>query len=749
VRSTADRISPHIAGRYAIEHLLGAGATAEVFLARDLSTGAPVALKVLKETLDDEVAEARFRQEIAICRELEHPGIVGIVDAGVADGALYYVMEFVDGRSLRDRMEADGALPIDDALRISREVASALAYAHERAILHRDVKPENIMLGGGSPSRAVLTDFGLARALDGDGSARLTRTGLAVGTPLYMCPEQAFGEADARSDQYALGCVLHEMLAGEPPFSATSFVALMARHAQSPPPPLRVVRPTVPEWLEQTVLRTLAKVPADRFASCAELAATLAAGATAAAVSVPQSAPRSIAVLPFTDASREGDNEYLCDGIAEELITALSKVRGLRVLPRASAFSLRGRELDVREAGRQLGVTALLTGSLRTSGGRVRVNVALTGTRDGFQLWADTFDGTMDDVFAFEDTIATRVVDALELHLPADARVAGAAPVRVDAAAHDAYMRGRHFWARRTSDSLNRATTAFRSAIDAAPSFALAHAALALAHATQGIYGALAPLEVMPLARAAAEHALALDPQLGDALAALGCVQAVYDRDFVRAEETFRRAATIDRDNPTVHHWYAAQLLLPLGRVREAQRALRRARALDPLSTTIGVTIGLAHSAAGDLTSALDAFAQVRTIDPHFSMEPFFSGLALTEAGRLPQAMESLERAVVLSGRSAESLSALARVHALSGEAAEARELLAELNAQLASRYVSPALLAEVHAALGEPDEAFAWMERALEVRSAELIWAARRFAPIRSDPRWTGVLARIGGPAS
>jgi tetratricopeptide (TPR) repeat protein len=339
-------------------------------------------------------------------------------------------------------------------------------------------------------------------------------------------------------------------------------------------------------------------------------------------------------------------------------------------------------------------------------------------------------------------------VDALELHLPADAQVAGAAPVRVDAASHDAYMRGRHFWARRTSDSLDRATTAFRSAIDAAPSFAPAHAALALAHATQGIYGALAPAEVMPLARAAAEHALALDPQLGDALAALGCVQAVYDRDFARAEETFRRAASVDRDNPTAHHWYAAQLLLPLGRVREAQRALRRARALDPLSTTIGVTIGLAHSAAGDLASALDAFAQVRTIDPHFSMEPFFSGLALAEAGELPQAMASLERAVVLSGRSAESLTALARVHALSGDMVEARELLAELNEHLASRYVSPALFAEVHAALGEPDEAFAWMERALAARSAELIWAASRFAPLHADPRWASVLARIGGPA-
>jgi serine/threonine-protein kinase len=749
VRTTADRISPHLIGRYALDRLLGAGATAEVFLARDLGSGAPVALKVLRESLDDRVTEERFRQEIRICQALAHPGIVGIVDAGLADGALYYVMEYVDGLSLRERIDADGALPVDDALRIARDVALALAHAHEHGIVHRDVKPENIMLASGAEDagrRVVLTDFGVARALDGDRPDRLTRTGLAVGTPLYMCPEQAFGDADARSDQYALGCVLHEMLVGEPPFTATSFVALMARHAQSPPPPIRVVRPTVPEWVEQVVLRALAKVPADRFPSCADLAAAIADGASTSGAGAPRAAPRSIAVLPFADASRERDSEYVCDGIAEELITALSRVRGLRVLPRASAFTFRGRELDVREAGRQLGVTALLTGSLRTAGDRVRVNVALTGTRDGFQLWSDRFDGTMDDVFAFEDEIAKRVVDALELHLPAEDARNGSEPARLGGAAHDAYLRGRHFWARRTGDSLSRAAMAFRSAIETAPSFAAAHASLALAHATQGVYGALAPSAVMPLARSAAEHALALDSRLGDALAALGCVQAVYDWDFALAERTFRRAAEVDAENPTVHHWMAAQLLLPLGRFGEAQLALRRARALDPLSTTIGVTIGLAHSAAGELDAALETFAQVRAIDPHFSMEPFFTGLALAEAGQFGEAMASLERAAALSGRSAESLAASARVHAYVGDATGARMLLAELDEQRAARYVSPALFAEVHAALGDADAAFASMDAAIETRSAELIWAARRsgYAPLRSDPRWAGVLARI-----
>ena len=747
---TAARLAAYVADRYTLERSLGAGAAGEVFLARDLRSGASVALKVLSEHHDDGTMSARFRREIEICRRLAHPGIVGVVDAGSAGDALYYAMPYVEGRSLRDRLDVEGALPVEDALRIAREIAQALAYAHERGVVHRDVKPENVLLTRGADGieRAVLTDFGIALATDATG-ARLTRTGMAVGTPLYMCPEQAFGEGDARSDQYSLACVVYEMLVGEPPFTAGSLAALLARHAASPPPSLRAVRASIPDQVNRTVLRALAKVPADRFTTCADFAAALALHpSTGAAHQIERTPPRSVGVLPLVNDSGEPAHEHLCDGIAEELITALSRVRGLRVLPRASSFALRGRTLDLAEAGRRLGVTALLTGSLRAAGDRLRVNVALSGTRDGFQLWAARFDGTLDDVFSFEDRIAAGVVDALELHLSLPAAAAPHAVPTRDAAAHDAFLRGRHLWARRTGESLARAADATREAVARDPEFAQAHASLALVHATQGVYGTAAPSAVMPLARGAAERAIALDPRNGEALAALGCVQAVYDWNWSAAEQTFRGAITATAGLPVLHHWYAAQVLLPLGRVDEAQSALRRARAIDPLSTAVGVTIGLAHAMAGELDAALDVFAQVRAVDEAFAMEPFFAGLALLEAGRADDALAPLTRAAQLGGGSAESLALLAQARAATGDVSGARALAAQLAIASQERYVSPALLAQVHAALGERDAAFRLIESAIEVRAAELVWVGKRagYDPLRGDPRWHAVETRVLG---
>src|SRR6266487_5748726 len=437
------RLQAALADRYAIDRELGRGGTATVYLAQDRKHGRAVAVKVLRPELAAALGAERFLREIEIAARLTHPHILSLHDSGEANGFLYYVMPYLEGESLRDRLKREAQLPVEEAVRIAREVASALSYAHSHDVVHRDIKPENILLSGGE---AVVADFGIARAISAAARGQLTETGIAIGTPGYMSPEQAMGSerVDGRSDLYSLACVLYEMLAGEPPFTGPSAESVARQHVAAPAPHVSVMRP-VPPAVDQAIVRALAKTPADRFATAAEfaeafaappqrvrgtgrrtsrlavgagLAATLLAAAAGLFVlsrlhGTPALAGRtgqSIAVLPFVNVSGAPQEEYLSDGISEELINALSQLPQLQVVARPSSFAFKGKNEDVRQIGQALQVATVRGGSVRRAANRLRVTAQLTDARNGYNLWSETYDREMGDVFVVEDEISHAIM---------------------------------------------------------------------------------------------------------------------------------------------------------------------------------------------------------------------------------------------------------------------------------------------------------------------------------------------------
>jgi TolB-like protein len=451
-----DRLTAALTDRYTLQRELGRGGMATVYLATDLKHDRPVALKVLKPELAAVLGADRFLREVKTTAQLTHPHILPLHDSGNADGFLYYVMPYVEGESLRDRLTREKQLPVDDALQISREVADALSYAHSHGVIHRDIKPENILLEAG---HAVVADFGIARAIDQAGGERLTGTGIALGTPAYMSPEQAAGskDLDGRSDLYALGCVLYEMLAGHPPFVGASVESLIQQHLTAEPPNITGIRPAVPAHVAATLERALAKTPADRFNPVALFAEALGPRASAAVTAVPvtpatplprrfsweriallgiaavvviagavavgswlrggSTGPRhprtAIAVLPFENLRGEGPNAYFAGGLHDELLTQLSKVAALKVIGRTSVLTYANSEKRLSEIGDELAVGSIVEGSVQVVGNRLRVSVQLIDPVTETHLWAEHYDRTLDDAFAVQSDIAQRIVGAV------------------------------------------------------------------------------------------------------------------------------------------------------------------------------------------------------------------------------------------------------------------------------------------------------------------------------------------------
>ena len=743
-------------GRYAIQDSIGEGGMAVVFLAEDVKHARKVAVKVLRPELTHAMGAERFLEEIRISANLAHPHIVPLYDSGGQDDLLYYVMPFIEGESLRDLLDRERQLALEDALRIASGVAAALAFAHSHGIVHRDIKPENILLAAGEP---LVADFGIARAVSAAVGARLTATGFSVGTPVYMSPEQATndGPVDARTDVYSLACVVYEMIGGTPPFTGPTATAIIARKLAGPVPKLSLLRDTVPPAVMQAIEKALAVTPADRFASAAQFAKALGGGGEASltgsvAAPGPAASPQSLAVLPFVNSSRDPEDEYLSDGISEELIHALGKVEGLRVVARSSAFVFKGRNEDVRVVGQRLGVGTVLEGSVRRSGNRLRVTAQLVNVADGYQLWSERYDRTLDDMFTVQDDVTRATVEALKVTLLGPSSAASPLPPprrAASAEAYELYLRGRHAWNRRTPEGLRQSTDYLQRALALDPGFALAHAALADAHVTLGIYGTVAPGEAMPQAEAAAKQALACDAGLAEAFTALACATAVYRWQWEHAEELFRRAIALKPGYSTARHWFAINCLAPEGRFAEAREELARARETDPLSPAIDVSLGLVAHFEGDMERATAEFTRALETDPAFGMAHYFLGEVRAQQGRHDDAVTAFRRARELTGDSAEVLAALAHSVARGGggRRAEAAGLLGELTERAAGRYVSPVLVALVHLGLGDRDAVFESLDRAAEVRASHLIWLNVRpvFAELRPDPRFRALIERLG----
>ena len=759
-----------LAPDYRLGKVLGTGGSATVFLAEDLKHDRKVAIKVLHEELAATVGADRFIREIRVAARLTHPNIVPLLDSGRADEAPYYVMPFIDGESLRARLDRGERVPLDEAITLVTEVADALEYAHAAGIVHRDIKPENILVLGG---HAVVADFGIARALTRatETTAEMTTTGgMVLGTPAYMSPEQAVGETeiDGRSDVYSLAIVLFEMLSGAAPFSAPTLQGLIAKRFHEPAPRLSTRLPGVAAAVEDAIAAALSLDPRDRPAGALAFARLLGARETGTgswtplqgevgpnrtgAVSVQRTlgmatnpALPSVAVLPLVNLSADPENEFLSDGITEEIISTLSRRRTIRVAARASSFAFKHQRPTVQEVAQKLGVTNVLDGSVRRAGNRVRVATQLVDASTGFPVWSDRFDKAYDDVFAIQDEIASAVADALSATLLRESGPWTIEPVA--GVAYEDYLRGRYALNKRTEAELRSAGRYFTAAAAEQPDYALAFAGLADALLLLGVYGAQAPNEVLPAAREATEKALALDPSLGESHATLGALLALYDWDWDRSGDAFRRAAALSPRSPTVWQWRAMHHLLPQGQLDEARAAIDRARALDPLSMAIATSVGVVYHLAGDSAGAVRALHRAIELDASFPMTYYFLGGVLRDVDDVPAAIDAFRQAIAKSGGTPEMTAGLAQAHARAGDIARARELQGELVAVAATRHVPQCVVARVHAALGEVDLAMSALERAADAREPELVLLGVQpaYAPLRGHAGFAALRARIG----
>ena len=635
-----ERLQEALVGRYQLERELGRGGMATVYLAHDLKHDRLVALKVLHLDLAATLGPERFQQEIRTTARLQHPHILPVLDSGEATGQLWYTMPYVEGEALRDRLRREWQLPLDDALRITREVADALSYAHDHGLVHRDIKPENILLGRG---HALVADFGIARALQVTDAEPLTATGVAVGTPAYMSPEQAGGtpNVDGRSDLYSLGCVLYEMLAGEVPYTGRTPQAVIAKRILEPLPHVRTLRASVPEAVEQAISRALAVSPADRFATAAEFTRALAqpinrSGTTNSSVA-PQSmevygrrhtarrlallalgvllavgvllawlrtrseplkvGPRRLAVLPFENLGRPED-EYFADGVTDEVRGKLAALPGLEVIARASSREYKQSSKRPQQIGRELGVDYLLTGTVRweknTDGSsRVRVSPELIHASTASAKWQTPFEASLTDVFQVQGRIAADVAQALGVILGATDREVLAAPPTRNMAAYDAFLRGMAAKSAAEFDipALHRAQEEFDETVRLDSTFARAWAELSVVLAT------LYSLDVSSMsatqdraARKAAERALALAPDQPYGYWALGTYFGMVQLDNARALKEFARGQRIAPQDAGLLAGLGASEFF-IGRLEQALVHQRQAEVLDPRSTSIAAGV--------------------------------------------------------------------------------------------------------------------------------------------------------------
>jgi len=722
---------------------------ATVYLAEEKKHRRKVAIKVLRPEITASLGTERFLREIGIAARLSHPHIVPLIDSGEAGGHLYDVQANVPGGSLRDRLLHEGRLPLRDALRIAQEVGAGLDFAHRNGFVHRDVKPENILFADG---HAVLADFGVARACCDDaespglppGLQLVTEIGFAVGTPEYMSPEQASGESDLgnASDIYSLACVVFEMLAGEPPLRGTSARATIAKHVSETPQLVRALRPDVPPGVERALVHALQKDPAERYGSVAQfISALIAPGETTRAPAV----SRSIAVLPFVNASPDAENEYLSDGITDELIDALAKIAGLRVSSRTSVFALKGKPLDVRAVGALLGVSVVLEGTVRKAGEKLRITAQLTSTDDGRLLWSQRYDRKLIDVFTIQDEIAGTIVSTLRATMFADLSEHVPRRYTENIQAYGLYLKGRYAWGKRTKEGVAEAIHFFEQAIAEDPNYAPAYAGLGDSYALDVDYRAIPVADAYRRAKEYAAKAIELDESLPSAHASLAWALFIYDWDWAAAEREFRRAIELNPRYPSAHQWFAF-LLASRGQHDAALLEGHTALELDHASVSIRRGVGWLYHYARRYDLARDHLARAIEMNP-LAVESYrILAHNMAFQGQLDEAERVFRETLTLPGAGAYTKAGLGWVLGLAGKRRDAESLLEELEADAEQGYVSPVPFSVLHIGLGNVDQALDWAERAYDERRGWLAYFKVNplLDPLRDHPRFKALLQRM-----
>ena len=770
------RLRAALSDRYTIERELGRGGMATVYLARDLKHDRLVALKVLRPELAASLGADRFLREIQVTAHLTHPNILPLLDSGRADEFLYYVTPYVEGESLRSRLERERQLPVDEAVRLAAAVAGALDYAHRHQIIHRDIKPENILLEDG---QAVVADFGIARALHAAESAKLTETGVAVGTVAYMSPEQATGEEfDGRSDIYSLGCVLYEMLAGEPPFTGPTAQVVTARRLAGSVPSLHAVRDSVPRQIEQAIGKALAKLPADRFATAAEFADALTPGGPAprptafrlswrraggvaaaflaifGAVLVSRSkthgarepASNGVAVLYFDNLSRDTADAYLADGLTEELISRLGQVARLTVKSRNAVRRFRGRLADDPSAvGRALGVVHLVSGSVRHAGARLRVTVELVNAATGDRMWGQQYDRAEADLLGIQEDIAVTIATAIGGRLlPAERSSLTQRPTR-DPGAYDHFVKGNYFLGQRTAPAVGRAIDEYRAALQLDPSFTEALARVAYSYALFLDWGwrypNASPESLLARGFAAADSALRQDSTSSDAWMARAYVLAMSGtRTTAPAIAAFERAIALDPRNAEAYHQYG-WVLMGLERDSASAEANLRALELDPARFATMLNLAALRTVQRRYNEGLRWMDSALSGEPGLAYLYAWRALSRLTVGRASEARRDAELAIRL-GSLAYGEAALAAVEAHEGDVVSARRrvnsVLREGVDSLRPHSREALFIGLALVALNERERAIQLFER-VRPRDWQLAYRLRYAGldPIRADPRF------------
>ena len=732
-----------LAGRYRLLRPLGQGGMATVYLATDQKHGREVAIKVLRPELAEALGRERFVREIQLAAQLTHPNILPLYDSGESHGLLFFVMPVMQGATLRDRLDQGGRLPLDEALRYAAEVAEALDYAHRRDIVHRDIKPENILLHEG---HAIVADFGVGKALVAAGPehATMTQAGMMVGTPAYLSPEQAAGDTlDGRSDLFALGCVLHEMLTGEPAFSGPTLQAVIAKRFMHSPPPVTDARPEVPPALAQVTRRLLEREPAARFATGAEVASALRTPTPMPVAARPAAAPapdqRSLAVLPFENLSADPESEFFSDGLTEELIADLAGVRALRVTSRASSRQLKGTTKGPREIGALLGVEYVVTGSARRAGNALRVTAQLVEAATDIPRWSEKFSGTLDDVFDVQERVSRAIVAALEVTLSAGESARLAQRPISDARAFELYLKAQEL-VRRYGAPIDR-VLALLDRADAIEGPSLPLRALRIyTQIMQMRAGMRTDAENLAQAEAAAHALVAEAPGAAYGYALLGFI--AYERgDLVGAVRGLTRAVELDPSD--------ADALFFLGIARQAagdvHRALEAAEQLwrvDPLSVMAAIVVAAGQWFIGRFGARLDALEHAMEIDPENPILRWTVGYTHALLGRPDLAAAHAEWMMVHAPGMPYSIHLLALARGMEGRQAEARAALEGLAAMTFDAHLT-FHLGESYAMAGLPDVALELVTRG--VRNGFHPDAfIREYCPFLAPLRGTPAFARV-----
>jgi serine/threonine protein kinase/tetratricopeptide (TPR) repeat protein len=762
----------------------------EVYRAKDTRLGREVAVKVLPASFSQDADRLRrFEQEARAASALNHPNILTIHDVGEdpSSGAPYVVTELLEGDTLRGRLAAGTQTP-RRVLEYALQIAHGLAAAHERGIVHRDLKPENVFVT--RDGRVKILDFGLAKLVETPGAASQTglptavpetEPGVVLGTVGYMAPEQVRGRpADARSDIFAFGAILYEMLAGRRAFHGETPADTMSAILTKDAPELSATNRQVSPGLDRVVRHCLEKDPERRFHSAHDLAFDLealsdASGARPAPAPSARSWRRlaipllgaailagavflvwrrssgggqsldSVAVLPFVNASRDPETEYLSDGITESLINSLSRLPQLRVAARSSAFHYKGKDEDPQKAGRELNVRAVVSGKLLQRGDTLSVQADLVDVANGAQIWGNRYERRLADILSIQEDIAKDVSEKLRPRLTGQEKQKVRKRYTENTEAYQLYLKGRYEWEKRNEASLKKAREFFQQAIDKDPTFALAYSGLADAYVVLPSYSLMAPAQALPSGRAAARKALEIDEELAPPHASLALTLRDYDHDWSHAEEQFRRAMELDPNYATAPFWYA-QTLVAVGRLDEAWTRIQQAREIDPLSAIIQSNAIRILTEARRFDEAIALGRRVAGDHPDFAPPTFFLGLAYFGAGRKMEAAAEWRRSAELIPATPQGIWHRGRAEALEGRRADALATVAELQKIASERYVAPTYFATILMLLGDKDGAFDWLDRAVEDRSYDMTYinVDPLFDPVRDDPRFPALVRKL-----